>query len=46
MCLRKLLNKLEKVENVEKKVSTKGFLIFSIGMIVVILTLVVILSLV
>ena len=46
MCFKKLSDKLEKVDNPENKISTKGFLIFAFGMISVILALVVVLSLI
>ena len=46
MGLKRFISNLTKVENVEKKYSTKAFLIFAGSMIVVILGLVVILSLI
>ncbi|MBQ9730977.1 MAG: hypothetical protein IJV94_02465 [Bacilli bacterium] len=46
MCLKNYVEKLVKVDNADKKISTKGFLIFAGAMIVVILTLVVILSII
>jgi hypothetical protein len=46
MGIRSFIKKLEKVDNVEKKISTKGFLLFAAGMILVIITLVVVLSLI
>lgn len=46
MCLKEYVDKLVKVENADKKISTKGFLIFAAIMIVVILTLVVVLSII
>jgi hypothetical protein len=46
MGIKNFIKNLQKVDNAEKKISTKGFLIFSAGMIFVIITLVVVLSLI
>lgn len=46
MGLKSYIDKLVKVENADKKISTKGFLIFAGAMILVILTLVIILSII
>ena len=46
MGIKNFIKNLEKVDNAEKKISTKGFLIFAASMIFVIITLVVVLSLI